>query len=83
MNNILMQLKIEHSKLENEIKELNIKTSRLLSEISLKACPFYEDIKDIDTQGIKQAAQELVEIQQKTIEVQNKLKKINLELDND
>lgn len=80
MNNLIMQLKIEKSKAENDLRELSIKITRLLNEIAEKSCPFFDDFSEIDAPGIEQAADELLQTQKKAVEVQEKIKKINKEL---
>ncbi|MBQ8475610.1 hypothetical protein IJ531_00955 [bacterium] len=79
-NSLIMQLKIEKTKAQRELDELNIKITRLLNELATKSCPFFEDISEIDAQGIEQAGDELYEVQQKALALQNKIKKISSEL---
>ena len=81
MSNLITQYQIELSRSKKELQEQKIKIVRLMNELSERINPFFgDDIETIKAEEIKQISDELLEIRQKAIETQKKVKEIEAQL---
>ena len=79
-NPLIMQLKIKETSIKKEIRELKIKISRLVNELSVYIGTYYGECEDIDAKKIKQSADELFSVKNRIANLNIKLKSIRKEL---
>lgn len=71
---------MEREKLKKQLLESNIKTARLVNELSVYVGTYYGKAEDIDAEKIEQIGDELLATKNEVCSINDKLKKINKEL---
>lgn len=80
MNPIIMQLKMQKAKLEQEYKEQKIKALRCINELQNANPYFGDDISLIEAEKLEQSGDELLLVKMNLLKIQREIKEINMQL---
>ena len=80
-NPVILQMQINLQKAKKDYSESSIKAQRLLNEIiTIIASPYFDSPEDLRAEEIEQAADELLTVKHKLIELQTQINKYKRDL---